>query len=102
MIIYSVTISLDSTIEADWVKWMKEVHIPDVMATGCFVESHIQRLLDPPSEVPGAATFNVQYGCASMADYEKYRDQHAAELQVDHTERYKDRFVAFRTILQRI
>jgi hypothetical protein len=100
MIIYSVTITLDQSVESEWHSWMQEVHIPDVMATGYFRASHLQRLLEPQPD-PGLATFNVQYECESMEHYQRYQKEAAPALQADHTERFKDRFVAFRTILQR-
>jgi hypothetical protein len=100
MIIYSVTISIDNAIEPDWVAWMRTKHIPDVVATGHFTEAHLQRLLDPMPEA-GQSTFNIQYHCLSLADYETYRESHATRLQQEHAARYKDRFVAFRAILKR-
>lgn len=33
MIVYSVTVNIDSSIHEDWLAWMKSKHIPDVMAT---------------------------------------------------------------------
>jgi hypothetical protein len=36
MIVYNVTINLDHDIHDEWVKWMKEKHLHDVMATGMF------------------------------------------------------------------
>ncbi|MEM7039335.1 MAG: DUF4286 family protein, partial [Bacteroidota bacterium] len=100
MIIYSVTVSIDEKIEKDWLAWMRVKHIPDVMNTGYFVEAHLQRLVEPQPE-PGLATFNIQYAVQSEADLEAYQRDHAPALQKEHTDRYKDRFVAFRTILQR-
>ncbi|MBT6516091.1 MAG: DUF4286 family protein, partial [Crocinitomicaceae bacterium] len=38
MIVYSVTVKVNQEIEENWLRWMKEVHIPDVMATGFFLE----------------------------------------------------------------
>lgn len=100
MIIYSVTVSVDKDIEAEWLHWMKTVHVPDVMKTGFFGACHMNRLLDPKPE-PGMATYNFQYWCQNMEVYEKYQEEAAPALQKDHTERYKDKFVAFRTILER-
>lgn len=100
MIIYSVTVSIDNAVEADWVAWMRTKHIPDVMETGCFQAAHLQRLLDPLPEA-GVSTFNVQYECLSMEAYEVYSELHAPQLQTEHAMRYKDRFAAFRTLLRR-
>ena len=100
MIIYSVTVTVDNAVETDWVAWMRTKHIPDVMETGYFLAAHIHRLMDPAPEA-GASTFNIQYECESIKTYEEYRDNAAARLQQEHLARYKDRFVAFRTILGR-
>jgi hypothetical protein len=101
MIIYSVTVTIDGELRGNWLAWMEEVHIPDVMATGCFLSYALQEVVDPaPQE--GCFTFNVQYRCEGMENYERYRRQYAAALQSDHSKRYKDRYVAFRTILHRL
>ncbi|MFY8045434.1 MAG: DUF4286 family protein, partial [Chitinophagaceae bacterium] len=43
MFIYNVTVKIDPSIEADWIQWMKEEHIPEVLATGKFFESRFVR-----------------------------------------------------------
>ncbi|MCB9234294.1 MAG: DUF4286 family protein [Bacteroidia bacterium] len=99
MIIYSVTIALESGLENDWVSWMQSHHIPDVMATGYFLKYNLHRLLEPASE-EGSVTYNVQYHCQDLSTLREYQENAAPALQADHTQRYKDRFVAFRTILE--
>ena len=44
MVLYNVTISIDLECEAEWLKWMKESHIPDVIQTGYFKECKLCRL----------------------------------------------------------
>ena len=100
MIVYSVTVSIESAIMDDWFNWMTKKHIPDVMATGYFLDSNIHRLLEPAPQ-QGMYTFNIQYLCEDLDKLEIYQQEVAPALQEEHTERYKDRFVAFRTILQR-
>jgi len=99
MIIYNVTIKIDTAIENDWVSWMKEKHIPNVMKTGFFVDHRICRVL--LDEVDGS-TFAIQYTCKNMKTLQQYQQEHAPRLQKEHTERYKNRFVAFRTLLEPI
>ena len=101
MIIYSVTISVDNDVQEDWLKWMKETHIPDVMNTGLFIDHQICRLISHQEEDQGT-TYNIQYHCAQMADLHKYQSQHAARLQKEHNERYDKKVVAFRTLLEKI
>jgi len=98
MILYNVTVSVDPQIHEDWLHWMKTKHIPDVLATGMFIENRLLRVLGTPPEE--GMTYSVQYVARSMADYEKYQAQFAKALQAEHTARYRDQFVAFRTLLE--
>jgi len=99
MYIYNVTVSIDKEVEEDWLSWMKEIHIPEVLATGCFVENKILKVI---TEIDTGSTFSIQYMYNHEEDIVVYRDKYAGELQKKHTERYKDKFVAFRTILEEI
>ena len=96
MIIYNVTVSLiDQTIQEDWLHWMKTKHIPDVMNTGCFVKNKICRLM-----VDDEITYAIQYTCKDLATLEKYHQDFSPALQTEHTEKYKGKFGAFRSILE--
>lgn len=96
MIMYNVTVSIDERVHEEWLDWMKSTHIPDVMATGCFVESRISRV---HGEEEGGKTFAISYVCKSQEDYDRYQKEHALALQKDHSARYDGRFAAFRTML---
>lgn len=97
MILYSVTVNIDYDVHDEWLTWMKEVHIPDVMNTGLFLESRICRI---HAEEEGGKSYSFQYLAESMEDYERYQEEFAPALQKDHTDRYGGKFVAFRTILE--
>jgi hypothetical protein len=97
MIIYNVTISIDKSVHDDWLIWMKEVHIPEVMATGFFIEQKICRVLTEEDE---GMTYAIQYTAASMDDLKEYQKHHSPALQKKHSDRYRDKFVAFRTLLE--
>lgn len=98
MIIYNVTVSIDPAIHEEWLEWMMSKHIPDVMQTGCFLENKILRL-QQTSENEGL-TYAFQYTLNSIKDLEHYQTHFAPKLQAEHSQRYKDKFVAFRTILE--
>lgn len=97
-VIYNVTVQPDEDIATEWLEWMKNIHIPEVMETGCFTSSRICRMVIPAPE--GGSSFTIQYTCTNMAILQRYQAIHAPRLQKDHIERYKDRFVAFRTIVE--
>lgn len=97
MIIYNVTVNVDADIAQEWLHWMRTVHIPDVMATGLFLDNRVCRVLNVEDE---GHTYAIQYTCADMATYERYAEVHAARLQNETRKRYEGRFVAFRTLLE--
>ena len=40
-IVYNVTIKVNTSIATDLLSWLKEEHIPEVIATGCFTNARI-------------------------------------------------------------
>ena len=96
MILYNITVSIDPAVSEDWLDWMRKQHIPDVMATGCFIESRISRV---HGEEDGGMTFAITYLSPSQEKLDEYREVHAPRLQKDHSVRYEGRFAAFRTFL---
>ena len=97
MILYNVTVSIDYSVEDEWLKWMKKVHIPDVMKTGLFIEYKLCRIL---AEEHGGASYSIQYFCKDQKTYDKYQLEHAEKLQAEHNAKYQGNFVAFRTLLE--
>ena len=97
MIIYNVTINIDSDVHEEWLKWMKEEHIPDVMGTGLFTENRFCRVL---VDEEAGVTYSVQYSARTMEDYERYRDEFSKTMQQRASDKFKGKFVAFRTLLE--
>ena len=99
MIIYNVTVKIERSIHGDWVDWMRNVHIPEVMATGFFTSNKLMRLLEPPADEEGI-TYAIQYACNNIEALRRYQEEEAPGLQAKHSERYDGKFFAFRTILK--
>ncbi len=97
MILYNVTVNIDESIHDEWLQWMKDTHIPDVMSTGLFLESRICRI---HAEEEGGCAYAIAYLCESMAVYEQYQTLFAPKLQREHALKYQGKFAAFRTILE--
>jgi hypothetical protein len=98
MFVYNVTIKIDPSVNDDWKEWMQAVHIPDVLATGYF-ESHLFTRVISLDESDGI-TYSIQYRVKDMATLHRYQVQEAQRLQDEHQQRYSEKFVAFRTILE--
>lgn len=100
MIIYNVTVNIENSVREEWLNWMQSKHIPDVMATGLFVESRMLRLIG--DEDSGGTTYAIQYTAKDMGDYLRYRDEFAPALQRDAMDLFGDKFTAFRSLLETV
>ena len=98
MIIYNVTVKVDIEVHDDWIMWMKRTHIPEVMKTGFFVENKFYKVL--LQDESDGITYAIQYFCKSMADLQKYQGNHAPRLQKEHIDRFGEKCLAFRTLLE--
>lgn len=98
MYIYNVTIKLTWSIHEDWLKWMQEKHLNDVMATECFTRYQFVRLLDIDEE--DGPTYAIQYYCDSKALYNLYIEKFAPKLRQDGTNLFGNQFIGFRSLMQ--
>ncbi len=98
MYIYNVTVKIEQSRADEWLNWMRDKHIPDVMATGFFTENRICRLVDE-GDMDGV-TFAIQYTCDDLNDFLKYKISKAPALQKEVSEKFGNDFVAFRTLME--
>jgi hypothetical protein len=98
MIIYNVTINIDHSVHDEWLKWMREIHIPDVMKTNLFSENRMLKVLG--DEESGGVTYSIQYTCKDMDDFRHYEKNFAPAFRQEYNRKYGDKFVAFRTLLK--
>ena len=97
MILYNVTVKIKNEVKDDWLKWMREIHIPDMMATNLFIDNKLLRIFDEDTD---GTTYAIQYFCKDMETFQAYQGKHAKALQKDHSERYGKHYVAFRTLME--
>ncbi len=98
MIIYNVTTKVDHQIAADWLQWLKQEHIPAVIATGCFTRADILRLTEV-DETDGL-TYAVQYHAENKDGYNRYVALFADPLRKRATDKWGAHFIAFNSVLQ--
>ena len=97
MIIYNVTVSVEANVKNDWLNWMKTKHIPEVMDCGIFTKAQINRVI---VQADSNDTFAIAYTCLSMKELHQYQIKFAPELQKKHNERFEEKAIAFRTIME--
>ena len=97
MIIYNVTINVDSSIHDRWLVWIKE-HIPQVLATGKFKEAKLTKVL--VEEELGGVTYSIQYRAHSREALDAYYADDANRLRKEGLKLFADKILAFRTELE--
>ncbi|MEM8893563.1 MAG: DUF4286 family protein [Bacteroidota bacterium] len=100
MILYNVTVNIEKDVEAEWLEWMRNEHIPAVLATGFFKHNKIFRLLNETEN--NDSTYSIQYFAEGMDQLSTYLEDYAPALVKEHMDRYKYKHVAFRTVLEEI
>lgn len=98
MIIYNVTVNVEVAVHEDWVQWMRDVHIPDMIGTGKFSGARMVRVL--VEEEMGGITYSVQYYAESRNDLENYYSDDADRMRAEALKKFPNKFVAFRTELE--
>lgn len=94
MILYNVTVSIDEEVHDEWLEWMRKKHIPDVMATGMFLESRMAKVQSDDS-----ISYAIGYLCKDDSTLQRYFKDFAPKLQQEHASKFQGKFGAFRTLL---
>jgi ABC-type ATPase with predicted acetyltransferase domain len=97
MYIYNVTINVQEDVHQQWVKWMKEEHIPEMLNTGKFTKALMTRVL--VNEEMGGVTYSIQFTAKTRQMLQRYYEEDAERLRRKSTI-FEGKFVAFRTELE--
>lgn len=97
MLIYNVTVKVETQAQDEWLEWMRQEHIPAVMRSGKFEDYRICRLLHQEED---GVTYAVQYFCRDLAAMYAYQQEDAPRLQAEHASRFSGKYVAFRTLME--
>jgi hypothetical protein len=100
MYIYNVTVNIDESVHDNWLKWMKEKHIPDMLETGKFSSAKMCQVM--VKEETGGKTYSVQYTTDGMATLQEFYDRDASALRNEERALFQDKLLSFRTELKLI
>lgn len=98
MIIYNVTVNIDESAHDEWLSWMMEEHIPQILETGKFYKIKMVKVL--VEEEMGGSTYSTQYSAESREKLEEYYAEHAPKFREDSLKKFGDKMLAFRTELE--
>ena len=97
-IIYNVTINIDESVHDKWLVWMRDTHIPEMLATKKFSAAKMCKVL--VEEDMGGHTYSVQYTAKDSATLQKYYQEDASKMRAKGMKLFPNKFVAFRTELE--
>ena len=98
MYLYSVTINIDKTAEQEWLDFMQDKHIADVLNSGYFTKASMRKVLHNNDE--NTTTYNIEYLTESAAKYNEYTQKAAPALQKDVADKFAGKFTAQRAFYQ--
>jgi Domain of unknown function (DUF4286) len=98
LIIYNVTTKVNYSIADEWLQWIKEEHIPDLTATGCFTHAVVLQLLE--ADDSDVLTYAVQYYADNKVMYDRYIHRYADDMRKKAINKWGNNFISFRTLLQ--
>lgn len=100
MLLYNITIGIDKEVEDEWLQWVKVEHIPEVMRTNMFTDFKIYKILHDQDE--GSISYSIQYLAETLENVNAYFEKFAPILQEKLRLRFKDKHVAFMTLLEEV
>jgi len=96
-IIYNVTVNVEPAIQTKWMDWMLEVHLREMLATGCFLGFRFSELQGAEDTGP---TFTAQYELASQEDFDRYEREFAPAMRKKGIKAFGTQALAFRTTMR--
>jgi hypothetical protein len=98
MLLYNVTIGIDKEIESDWLAWMKTYYLPQAMKSNAFVGYKLYKVLTHEDE--SSVSYSIQYFATDIQLIVSYLNSEGKVLTEELRARFKDRHVAFNTLLE--
>jgi hypothetical protein len=80
MIAYEVTVEVDAALTERYLAYMRDHHIPALLATGCFAHAELDRAKE--------TRFRQRYLAKSLAELERYLEDHAPTLRRDYEKHF--------------
>lgn len=98
MVFYNVTVKVMHTIANEWLEWLQNEHIKDVLGTGKFKSAQVCRLLEQDDS--DGISYVIQYQTESMELYQKYIEDDSQTMIQKGYDKFGDKFIAFRTVME--
>jgi len=89
---------VDWSVAKDWLQWMQDIYIPEIIGTGCFEKHQFVRLLEVDDT--DGPTYAAQYYAHNVANYNQYVQLYALNFSKEISNKWGDKCLAFGTLMQ--
>ena len=79
-VVYEITACVQADLAANYEQFMREEHIPELLATGVFTNAELMS--------DGNGSFRIAYMCESRAELETYLTKYAAAMRQKSLDRF--------------
>lgn len=95
--LYVVFVAVENSRNDEWFRWMRDEHVAEVLATGCFRDATFVR--DADADTATQTAYRIIYRAHSDAAFERYQAEFGDALRAEHTRRFGDVTIARRELL---
>lgn len=99
MYIYNVTTAVDPSIKEEWILWMKEFFLPEMLATKKFHNAYLMEVLTSEKNV---CSFAVHYQAHSPKDILDYEKEYKNKMESMMWKKFAEKALSFPTKLKKV
>lgn len=100
MFVYNLTIKIDNKLLDEWLPWIINEFVPQVMCTNLFIENNVFELLEPGDDE--SSTFVLQFKTGLKENYNNYIMKHSKTLNEKASLKWGNHFITFGTLMQSV
>jgi len=100
MVLYNITINIDSEKEEEFIAWMNQVYFYGIMQTGLFYEKRFFRLLQEDNGE--GINFSAQFLAENLEDLKFFQSRYGAIFRERIKEKFGNQFVSFQSVLESV
>ncbi|MBE7171165.1 MAG: DUF4286 family protein [Williamsia sp.] len=100
MIIYNITCKVDWSVHEEWLAWVQQKYMPDMLSIDLFYHGQLVRLLE--TDETDGPTYALQFYTHSLENYQHFMTGAGTALlrrQLDH---WNNAVVSFGTVMQQV
>lgn len=98
MLIFNTTFLVSDTAHTQWLKWVREQHIPFMMKSGTFTQPQIAKVFSNESQ--DGTSYSVQLQVQDLQALENWHIQYAKIFEQKFAETFGSEVIFFATILE--